>query len=146
MLLPTLLRQLAAAAPASRTERGSTPATIRAAPTYRPSRAIRPPQIDGRDDDSIWATAAVITDFRQWEPTEDGEPSVRTEARVAYDSRNLYVVVRCFDPRPDSLLAVLQRRDGFALSDDVILGVDSCHDGRTGYLFRLTAGGTMADG
>ena len=54
--------------------------------------------------------------------------------------------MRAFDPRPDSILSVLQRRDGFALSDDIILGVDSYHDKRTGYMFRLTAAGSMADG
>ncbi|NJL18650.1 MAG: hypothetical protein HC938_17325, partial [Nitrospira sp.] len=46
----------------------------------------------------------------------------------------------------DSILAVLQRRDGFSLSDDIIVGVDSYHDKRTGYLFRLTAAGAMSDG
>ncbi len=116
------------------------------APAYRPTRAATAPQIDGRDDDAIWQTAQVITDFQQFEPTEGAAPSFRTAARVAYDSRHLYIFVRAFDPRPDSILAVLQRRDGVALSDDVIIGVDSYHDRRTGYLFRLTAGGAMADG
>lgn len=116
------------------------------APVPSPERAHRAPRIDGRGDDEIWRTARPITEFRQWEPVEDGDPSFRTEARVAYDSRNLYVLVRNFDPHPDSLLSVLQRRDGMALSDDIILGVDSYNDKRTGYMFRLTPAGTMSDG
>lgn len=111
-----------------------------------PSRALKAPRIDGRDGDDIWRTATPIDAFRQWEPTEDAEPSFRTEARIAYDARHLYVFVRMLDPHPDSLLSVLQRRDGMALSDDIILGVDSYNDKRTGYLFRLTPAGTMSDG
>lgn len=62
------------------------------------------------------------------------------------DAKNLYVLVRAFDPHPDSILKVLERRDGFSLSDDIVVGINSYHDKRTGYMFRLTAGGTMADG
>ena len=149
MLLPALLFQLAVATPAAE------PAEVRSlrsgprseeTPLYRPSRAQRAPVIDGRDDDSMWKSIPVISDFRQFEPTENGEPALRTEAKIAYDARNLYVTVRSYDPRPDSILAVLQRRDGFSLADDIILGVDSYHDRRTGYMFRLTAAGAMADG
>jgi len=111
-----------------------------------PDRAARAPRIDGRGDDDTWRAAAPIVDFRQWEPVENGVPSLRTEARIAYDTRNLYVLVRSHDPHPDSLLSVLQRRDGMALSDDVIIGIDSYHDKRTGYMFRLTPAGTMSDG
>lgn len=116
------------------------------APVPSPTKATRAPRIDGLDNDELWHTATVIDGFRQWEPTEDGDPSFKTEARVAYDSRNLYVMVRMYDPHPDSLLSVLQRRDGMALSDDIIVGIDSYNDKRTGYMFRLTPAGTMSDG
>jgi hypothetical protein len=109
-------------------------------------RAQQAPEIDGKDDDAVWQSMPAITEFRQFEPTEDGAPTMRTEARVAYDAKNLYVIVRSFDPKPDSILSVLQRRDAFLLSDDIIVGIDSYNDKRTGYLFRLTAAGAMADG
>ncbi|MCC7052344.1 MAG: carbohydrate binding family 9 domain-containing protein [Gemmatimonadaceae bacterium] len=149
MLLPALLFQLAVAGQVAAPPRDS---SARQAPApaelvrYRPARATRAPQIDGRGDDPMWRDVPVVTDFRQFEPTEAGDPTFRTEARIAYDARNLYVLVRSFDPKPDSILAVLQRRDAFTLSDDILLGVDSYNDRRTGYLFRLTAAGAMADG
>jgi hypothetical protein len=121
-------------------------ALISTPPIGGPVRAPRAPSIDGRDDDDIWQTVQPISAFRQFDPTEDGEPTFRTEARIAYDARNLYVLVRNFDPRPDSILTVMQRRDGMSLSDDVIIGIDSYNDKRTGYMFRLNAAGTMADG
>lgn len=150
MLLPALFLQIAMAGPVgpptTSPDADRRGVTGSAAPTYRPSKALRAPTIDGRDDDPMWRSIPTLTGFRQFDPAEDGEPSLRTEVKIAYDARNLYVVVRNYDPRPDSILAVLQRRDGFSLSDDVILGVDSYHDKRTGYMFRLTAAGAMADG
>ena len=49
------------------------------------TRAARAPSIDGRDDDAAWRDATPITGFRQFDPVEDAESSMRTEARVAYD-------------------------------------------------------------
>ena len=146
MLLPALLLQTAVATTTvpPRPDIG-TPTPV-SAPVPRPMRAQQAPEIDGKDDDAVWQTMTAISEFRQFEPTEDGAPTMRTEARIAYDAKNLYVMVRSFDPKPDSILSVLQRRDAFLLSDDIIVGVDSYHDKRTGYLFRLTAAGAMADG
>lgn len=151
MRFVALLLQIASANTAPATPpvdaAGAMPIPIMVGLTPRdPDKAIRAPRIDGRADDDTWLSATPITAFRQWEPTEDGDPSFRTEARIAYDTRNLYVLVRAYDPHPDSLLSVLQRRDGMALSDDVIIGIDSYNDKRTGYMFRLTPAGTMSDG
>ncbi len=111
-----------------------------------PIRAARAPHIDGRDDDAVWRNTQPITDFRQFEPVEDGDPSFATEARLAYDSHNLYIMVRSHDPHPDSLLSVLERRDGGTFSDEIVVGIDSYHDRRSAYMFRLTPAGTMSDG
>jgi hypothetical protein len=149
MRYAALLFQLAAAntTPSPTTDALTVPPPIMIGATLLdPNRAVRAPRIDGRGDDETWQLATPITGFRQWEPTEDGDPSFRTEARIAYDTRNLYVFVRSHDPHPDSVLSVLQRRDGMALSDDIIIGIDSYHDKRTGYMFRLTPAGTMSDG
>jgi hypothetical protein len=147
MLIPALLLQTAIATPtvAPRPDHVAARTAI-AAPMPSPKRAQQAPAIDGRDDDAVWQAMPVISEFRQFEPTEDGAPTMRTEARIAYDAKNLYVIVRSFDPKPDSILSVLQRRDAFLLSDDIIVGVDSYNDKRTGYLFRITAAGAMADG
>ena len=109
------------------------------------SRAAEPPEIDGRDTDAAWATAAPITAFRVFEPVENGEPKYRTEARVTYDARNLYVFVRAFDPHPDSIVSILSRRDVRTLSDQIKVMVDSYHDRRTGYEFAVNPAGVKRD-
>ena len=103
------------------------------------------PIIDGKDDDAIWRGAPPITAFMQWQPTEGKQPRFRTEAKVAYDSANLYVFVRAFDPRPDSIIRILERRDTFTPSDMIWVFVDSYHDRRTGYEFGVNAAGVKID-
>jgi hypothetical protein len=103
------------------------------------------PTIDGKDDDAIWRTAPPITAFKQWQPTEGKEPRFKTEAKVAYDAANLYVFVRSFDPHPDSIIKLLERRDSFTPSDMVWVFVDSYHDRRSGYEFGVNAAGVKID-
>src|SRR2546426_8468353 len=81
-------------------------------------RAIHPVVIDGRDDDEVWKIAPPITQFREFQPKEDGDPRFPTEAKVAYDDRYLYVFIRAFDPHPDSILKLLARRDVRAATED----------------------------
>jgi hypothetical protein len=108
-------------------------------------RALKPPAIDGRADDAIWATAQVIEGFRVFDPSEDGEPRFKTEARVAYDERNLYVIVRAYDPHPDSIRALLARRDARTASDEIKVFIDSYHDKRSGFEFGVNPAGVKRD-
>lgn len=108
-------------------------------------RAEASPVIDGKDGDAVWRTALPITGFKQWSPTEGKEPRFRTEAKVAYDAANLYVFVRAFDPHPDSIIRLLERRDSFTPSDMIWIFVDSYHDRRTGYEFGVNAAGVKID-
>ncbi|MBC7893824.1 MAG: carbohydrate binding family 9 domain-containing protein [Cytophagaceae bacterium] len=109
------------------------------------TRAEPAPTIDGKGSDPVWTSAQVIEGFRQFDPVEDGEPTFKTEARIAYDARNLYVLVRAFDPHPDSIMALLSRRDERTQSDYVRVIIDSYHDRRTGYQFMVNPAGMQRD-
>ena len=109
------------------------------------ARAEQAPVIDGRDADAAWAAAAPITAFRQFDPVEDAEASMRTEARITYDDRHVYVFVRAFDPRPDSIIALLSRRDVRTASDQIKVMIDSYHDRRTGFEFAVNPAGVKRD-
>ena len=45
---------------------------------------------DGVLDEPFWDEIEPITNFRQRVPVDGGEPTERTEARIAYDRDNLY--------------------------------------------------------
>ena len=76
------------------------PAPSAAVAAATAQRAQRAPVIDGKDDDEVWRQAVPIGEFRQFRPVEDADPSLRTEAKVAYDEHNFYAFIRAFDPAP----------------------------------------------
>jgi hypothetical protein len=117
-------------------------------PTATGATAARtgvPPVLDGKDDDEAWREAPIISQFRQHDPVEDGDPRYRTEARIAYDSKYLYVFVRAYDPSPDSVMAFLSRRDARTPSDYIHLMVDAYNDKRTGFRFTVNPMGVKRD-
>ncbi|MDQ3996871.1 MAG: carbohydrate binding family 9 domain-containing protein, partial [Gemmatimonadota bacterium] len=103
------------------------------------------PAIDGRDEDAVWQRAPRYSQFRQFEPKVDVDPSFRTEFRAAYDEKNLYVFVRMFDPRPDSIMRALSRRDVRGPSDQIKLLIDSYNDRRSGFEFAVNPDGVKRD-
>lgn len=84
-------------------------------------------------------------EFRQFAPIEDGDPSFRTEVRAAYDDRNLYFIVRAFDPSPDSILPLLSRRDVRTNSDQIKILIDGYRDRRTGIELIVNPAGVKRD-
>src|SRR5260370_13333690 len=60
------------------------------------ARAVRPPVIDGKDDDSVWAVAPAVPEFREWQPVEDGWARLRTVPPIPHHSNNLYAFVRAY--------------------------------------------------
>ncbi|MGH7710405.1 MAG: DUF5916 domain-containing protein, partial [Gemmatimonadaceae bacterium] len=109
------------------------------------SRAMSPIEIDGRDRDAVWRTAQVIDGFRVFDPVDNGEPTMKTEARVAFDENNIYVLVRSFDPEPSKIMALLSRRDERTQSDYVRVLIDSYHDKRSGFEFMVNPAGVKRD-
>ncbi|MEO7359395.1 MAG: DUF5916 domain-containing protein [Gemmatimonadaceae bacterium] len=113
--------------------------------TARAVRAVRAPVIDGHDDDAVWASALPMTEFRQFDPAENTPPTFRTEARIAFDDRYLYVHVRAFDPHPDSIVSLLSRRDVKTSSDQITIIIDAFHDRRTGVQLAVNPAGVKRD-
>lgn len=107
--------------------------------------ASTPPVVDGRGNDEAWQRATPITDFVQYFPKPDDAPRFKTEVRFVYDSKNLYVLARNFDPAPDSIMARLGRRDVDYPADWFGITLDGYHDRHTGQEFRVSAGGGFFD-
>ena len=110
--------------------------------------AIRPASrliIDGRLDDSAWATAGLASGFVQQYPNEQRPATFPTEARVLIDDGALYVGMRLVDPAPDSIAAPLARRDYDEYSDWAQVMVDSYHDRRSAFRFSLNPAGIQRD-
>src|SRR5262249_57457612 len=101
-------------------------------------RGVRGP---GGVNEEVGQSVPAISEFVQREPTDGGEPSQRTEFRVAYDSTMLYVKVRAFDREPDKIVSYLTRRDLMSPCDWIHVLIDSYHDRRTAYQFSVNPSG-----
>jgi hypothetical protein len=102
--------------------------------------------LDGRLDESFWAEADSITDFRQREPASGSRSSERTVVRVVRDESAMYVGVRAYDAEPGGIRATQLRRDAdLDVDDNLTLLIDSFHDRRSGFYFRTNPNGARWD-
>ena len=137
---------VSARATAERADAGALAIGPRATATQaRASRATVAPVLDGRTDDPAWADAQVIDQFLEYEPNEGKETRFRTEVRVTYDDRYLYVLARMYDPAPDSIMSLLSRRDVRTNSEQLKLVIDSYHDRKTAFQFITNPAGVKRD-
>ncbi|MDA2932912.1 carbohydrate binding family 9 domain-containing protein [Acidobacteria bacterium AH-259-D05] len=106
----------------------------------------QPVVLDGRLDEESWGKANVVRTFAQRDPDEGMPATEKTEVRALYDEENLYFGVQCFDSYAEGILATELRRDNDFINDDsfaVIL--DTFHDHRNAFLFRINPRGTQYD-
>lgn len=112
----------------------------------RASRATGAINIDGKLDEPAWQTAVPSSSFTQSYPKVGAQPTDSTQVRVLYDDDALYVGVRMFDRRPDSIAAQLARRDASGIySDWLHVMVDSYRDRRTSFRFSVNPRGVQKD-
>ena len=79
------------------------PALLPAPPENHVSRKARahrletPPVADGLVNEPVWQQITPLTDFVQQEPDEGRPATERTEVRIGYDDRFLYLGIICHD-------------------------------------------------
>ncbi len=133
-------QQPTTATPAQRPQDNTGPRRIQA---VRVTDAIK---IDGLLDEPVWSTAEPATDFRQETPTEGAPASERTEVRVLYDDKNLYLGIQAFDADPARINARDLVRDSlFATDDRIEIILDTYHDRRNAFRFAVNPLGTQQD-
>jgi len=101
--------------------------------------------IDGNLDEPAWREAFSYSDFVESFPDEGAAPTQRTEVRVLYDDRYLYIGIIAYDLDPALILRRLGRRDSTPTSDLVEVSIDSQRGGRTAYYFSVNAAGVLRD-
>lgn len=105
------------------------------------------PIIDGRLDDAVWQTAAVISDLTQIRPGDGTPASERTEIYVTYDKDALYVGARMWDSggREAVVTSTMKHGQGLREDDRIAILVDPFNTGRNGYRFETNTNGVRHD-
>lgn len=105
------------------------------------------PSIDGDIlNDPVWQTVPTATGLKQQQPNFGLPASEKTEIRLAFDDKNLYVSAVCFDSEPNSLVVRDARRDASLENTDAFLFViDTYFDRQNGFMFGTNASGIEYD-
>ena len=101
--------------------------------------------VDGKLDEEAWASAALLTGFSQFSPT-DGVPAAdSTEVLVWYSPTAIHFGIRAFEAH-GSVHATLADRDRIAADDHVQILLSTFNDGRQASVFAVNPFGVQSDG
>ncbi|MQA29197.1 MAG: hypothetical protein GEU82_05065 [Luteitalea sp.] len=116
--------------------------------TIRAVRLTTPIQIDGQLDEAVYATVPSISDFIQNDPSEGAPATEKTEVWIFFDGDSVIVTARCWESRPERLVANEMRRDGANVpqNDNFAWMFDTFYDRRNGVIFEVTPVGGRLDG
>jgi hypothetical protein len=100
-------------------------------------RLQAPLTLDGRLEEEMYQRLQPASGFFLANPNDGSLATEDTYVWIFFDARNLYVAVRCFDSRPDRIVANEMRRDNrnIYLNDQVTVAFDTFHDRRSAYFF-----------
>ncbi len=114
------------------------------APIFCPPLAT-PPLIDGALDDEIWQQATMREGFELHTSAGVAAPT-QTKLYLGHDRDNLYVGIRCLDPKMSDLKVTATEHDGNVFADDSIeLFIDTNHDAFSYLQLCFNAAGTRFD-
>ena len=102
--------------------------------------------IDGKLDEAVWARAARLTDFSQYQPV-DGHPAEEpTEVLVWYGADAIYFGIRATEIHGDVVRATHANRDNITSEDNIEILLDTYNDHRLAFLFGVNPLGVQEDG
>lgn len=112
-----------------------------AIPLHRLDGAI---EVDGRSGDAAWQRVRPLA-MRVHLPNYGDAPSERTDVRVAYDDRALYVMVDAWEAHAGGVRASSMIRDDDAPGDFINVLLDTFGDRQNAVNFSTTPGGQRND-
>ena len=103
-------------------------------------------KIDGHIDEAIWSQIPPFNDLKVIEPDTLTDAPYKTDMRMFYTERGLYVSFDMEQPA-DTIIQRFTPRDAFDVNrDNVGFTLDTSGDGRYGYWMNLSLGDSQMDG
>jgi hypothetical protein len=110
-----------------------------------PPRVEADVTIDGALTEPVWAQAAVLTGFSQFQPVDGRAATDSTQVLVWYSATAIHFGVRAFEAH-GVVNANLLDRDKIFTDDNVQLLIGTFNDGRQAMVFAVNPLGIQADG
>ncbi|KPM48878.1 carbohydrate binding family 9 domain-containing protein [Jiulongibacter sediminis] len=114
---------------------------------YHIKRASSEIKVDGKPEEKAWKDAIAAKDFFQVLPMDTSFAAVKTEVKLCYDEKNIYVLFVNHDTINGPSMVESMRRDFmFSKNDNDLLFLDTFNDLTTGFSFGSNARGGQWDG
>ncbi|MBI4542999.1 MAG: carbohydrate binding family 9 domain-containing protein, partial [Gemmatimonadetes bacterium] len=103
-------------------------------------------KMDGALDEAVWARAARLVGFSQYQPVDSRPAEEPTEVSVWYGPTAIYFGIRAREVHGDVVRATRADRDNIASDDHVQILLDTYNDRRRAFLFGVNPYGVQQDG
>ncbi|WP_411030747.1 DUF5916 domain-containing protein [Spongiimicrobium sp. 3-5] len=114
---------------------------------YHIRKTAHPVVIDGIVDEMAWQQTDVADDFFMVLPMDTGKAEERSEIRMTYDTKNIYLAATFYNSVPGKYYVESLRRDfSFGKNDNFLLFMDPFNNQTTGFSFGSNAAGAQWDG
>lgn len=106
-----------------------------------------PPVIDGKLDEAVWRKAAVFSNYLTFNRPLPEPGKIRTEFRMLYDNRGIYLGIVNFEPHPEKLQRRITDFDNENIwrDDCAELFFDARANGISYHCFKINCIGTRMD-
>jgi len=116
-------------------------------PTLVAVRAAGLITVDGVLDEVVWASVEPAQNFIQALPNTGALATERTEVRILYDDKTLYIGAILYDREPDKIIAQQMAQDFYSPNEDIFgISIDTFLDRRNAYYLMINANGAVRDG
>jgi hypothetical protein len=110
-------------------------------------KSTGPIKVDGVLDENAWLESAAVSDFVMCNPYDSLCAQVRTDVKIAYDDKYIYISAECFLKEPGAYVVESMKRDfAFGVNDNFLVFIDTFEDKTTGFAFGSNAAGAQWDG
>ncbi len=103
--------------------------------------------IDGILNDNAWRSVSSLKDFKMNFPRDSVDARSKTEVKITYDDKNLYIAAICQKELADDFVITTMRRDfDFSENDAFAVYIDAFNDAANGLGFAVNPLGVQSDG
>lgn len=102
--------------------------------------------VDGVLDEPVWADAARLGGFSQYQPSDSRPAEERTDVLVWYAPDAIHFGIIAHDSNPSTIRATVADRDNLDREDSVTIYLDTFNDRRRAFFFAVNALGAQQDG
>jgi hypothetical protein len=101
--------------------------------------------LDGELNELTWQNSEVATDFYMTIPDDDRPASMESEVRMAYDEKNFYFAISCYDGQEGYVVQSLRRDWEDQVNENFSIFIDPYNDFTNGFSFGITPFGVQRE-